>query len=125
MRLSLHEKSIQRFGQVQNCWCGVDIMGIPIIMMLLNTTLLQVNGSSISSNGAPTARRNHTAVWTGNQMIIWGGYDGNNVFNDGARYNPSSKYFSNVTSHRMEDSTEIITLQYGRVSEMIIWECGS
>ena len=25
---------------------------------------------------APTARSLHTAVWTGTEMIVWGGYDG-------------------------------------------------
>jgi len=25
--------------------------------------------------GAPSARNNHTAVWTGSQMIVWGGFD--------------------------------------------------
>src|SRR5215211_1058124 len=28
--------------------------------------------------GAPSARIIHTAVWTGSEMIIWGGYDGSN-----------------------------------------------
>jgi N-acetylneuraminic acid mutarotase len=37
---------------------------------------------------APLARWSHTAVWTGNEMIAWGGYnDPNNLFpNTGGRY---------------------------------------
>jgi len=34
---------------------------------------------------APTAREGHTAVWTGAEMIVWGGF---NVLNTGGRYNP-------------------------------------
>jgi hypothetical protein len=37
--------------------------------------------------GAPTPRRGHCAVWTGNEMIIWGGAFGN-FTNTGGRYDP-------------------------------------
>src|SRR5438309_2119391 len=35
---------------------------------------------------APSAREGHTAVWTGSEMIIWGG--GIAGMNTGMRYNP-------------------------------------
>jgi N-acetylneuraminic acid mutarotase len=45
----------------------------------------------ISTNGAPAARGGHCAVWTGNEMIIWGGVGAAwNRLTDGARYDPSS-----------------------------------
>src|SRR5207249_12151677 len=28
----------------------------------------------VSTNNAPTPRQNHTAVWTGMEMIVWGGF---------------------------------------------------
>ena len=31
----------------------------------------------------------HTAVWTGSEMIVWGGFDGG-YLNDGGRYNPAA-----------------------------------
>src|SRR6266540_1852419 len=41
-----------------------------------------------------SGRSGHTAVWTGSEMILWGGvsFDGSNYqyFNTGARYNPST-----------------------------------
>ena len=37
-------------------------------------------------NIAPTARRLHTAVWTGNEMIVWGGEDNGAALNTGGRY---------------------------------------
>ena len=41
--------------------------------------------------GVPLARRGHTAVWTGTQMIVWGGSDDSfGVFNSGGRYDPST-----------------------------------
>ena len=39
-----------------------------------------------STTDAPDARTVHTAVWTGNQMIVWGGADNTNRFNTGGRY---------------------------------------
>ena len=38
---------------------------------------------------APAGRLGHTAVWTGSEMIIWGGFNPG-LLNTGARYNPST-----------------------------------
>ena len=47
--------------------------------------------NAISTEGAPSARGGHCAVWTGTEMIIWGGVGaGANRLSDGARYNPAS-----------------------------------
>src|SRR5438105_42762 len=42
-----------------------------------------------STTHAPTARWNHTAVWTGSEMIVWGGFKSPLFFNTGGRYNPT------------------------------------
>ena len=44
-----------------------------------------------TSTGAncPSARVYHTAVWTGTQMIVWGGRNDAAIFNDGGIYSPS------------------------------------
>src|SRR5207253_2514075 len=40
-----------------------------------------------SLTNAPPARANHTAVWTGSEMIVWGGASsGPTYFNTGGRY---------------------------------------
>src|SRR4029453_16803892 len=36
--------------------------------------------SATSTSSAPGARGYHTAVWTGSEMIIWGGEDGSGTF---------------------------------------------
>jgi N-acetylneuraminic acid mutarotase len=44
----------------------------------------------MSNTGAPTARWQHTAVWTGSEMIIWGGEaDGKGGSNDTFSYSPA------------------------------------
>ncbi len=49
---------------------------------------------------APDARFGHTAVWTGSEMIIWGGYDGSNDFNTGYKYNPAYRYVDRYQHHQ-------------------------
>ena len=46
--------------------------------------------TATSTTNAPAGRVYHTAVWTGSQMIVWGGYDSSTYFDTGGRYNPST-----------------------------------
>ncbi|MBK9137168.1 MAG: galactose oxidase [Verrucomicrobia bacterium] len=39
--------------------------------------------------GAPSARADHTAVWTGERVLFWGGRVGDTPLNSGAAFNPS------------------------------------
>ncbi len=41
--------------------------------------------TATSLTNAPTPRDSHTAVWTGNEMIVWGAH-----YDDGGRYNPGT-----------------------------------
>ena len=42
----------------------------------------------VLTSSAPAPRKNHTAVWTGSEMIIWGGDLSGGSMNDGGRYDP-------------------------------------
>ena len=53
--------------------------------------------TSLSSTASPVGRYGHSAVWTGSEMIIWGGYGGS-LFNDGSRYNPASNTWTQITA---------------------------
>jgi hypothetical protein len=44
----------------------------------------------VASTGVPLPRAWHTAVWTGSEMVVWGGSRSGTQFDDGWRYNPSS-----------------------------------
>ena len=39
----------------------------------------------------PQSASEHTAVWTGSEMIVWGGYGSTGETNTGGRYNPSTE----------------------------------
>jgi N-acetylneuraminic acid mutarotase len=50
--------------------------------------------TAISTAGAPSGRYTHSAVWTGSEMIVWGGQPATNT---GARYNPSTNTWTAIT----------------------------
>jgi hypothetical protein len=48
----------------------------------------------VSTVSPPSPRAGHTAVWTGTQMIVWGGFDSSGSLNTGGRFVPSSQTWS-------------------------------
>jgi len=79
--------------------------------------------SPIDASGglAPLARTGHTAVWSGTEMIVWGGIDGGQVpLRDGSRYDPSTDTWTPLTL----DDAPSRRLDHAAVwtgSEMIVW----
>jgi N-acetylneuraminic acid mutarotase len=53
---------------------------------------------AITLAAAPPGRYWHTAIWSGNEMIIWGGWDGSNYLGDGGRYDPATDSWSPVSA---------------------------
>jgi hypothetical protein len=48
---------------------------------------------------APVARAGHSSIWTGSQMVVWGGANSTNSFlGTGGRYQPSPQQWSAVTT---------------------------
>ena len=62
--------------------------------------------------GAPSARYGHTAVWTGSQMVIWGGVGLDGYANTGGRYDPSINIWT---------STSTTAAPSGRGSHTAVW----
>lgn len=50
--------------------------------------------TALSTANAPGARSGHTAVWTGQRLLIWGGQAGDTLLNNGAAYNPEDNSWS-------------------------------
>lgn len=76
--------------------------------------------SSVTLTNHPSARNNHTAVWTGSVMIVWGGTDGAGGLNDGGRYNPSSNSWSTVSGTSCPSSRYMHSAVWTG-SVMIVW----
>ncbi len=79
--------------------------------------------TSTSTNNVPSARSDHTAVWTGSEMIVWGGFDGLNLLTTGARYNPSMDSWT-ATSTTNAPSFRHYHTAVWTGSEMIVWGGG-
>ena len=52
--------------------------------------------ATVATTSAPSARTRHTAVWTGTNMIVWGGQQGGAYVGDGAAYNPASDSWTSL-----------------------------
>jgi len=73
-----------------------------------------------TGTGCPSARRYHSAVWTGTEMIIWGGYDGGSL-NTGGRYDPAADAWAATSTDSNCPSNRD---RHGAVwtgTEMIVW----
>jgi N-acetylneuraminic acid mutarotase len=59
-----------------------------------------VNDSWVATSltSAPAPRADHTAVWSGNQMLVWSGGDTTGSFNTGGRYNPGTDSWTPTTT---------------------------
>ena len=75
---------------------------------------------ALSTERAPSAREDHTAVWTGTEMIVWGGSDSEGYFNTGGRYDPETDTWtatSTVGAPSARDGHRAVWTG----SEMIVW----
>ena len=74
--------------------------------------------------GAPEARSYHTAIWTGSEMIVWGGLNPF-LFNTGARrYDPATDSWT-ATSTTNEPEARYNHTAVWTGSEMIVWGGGN
>ena len=72
--------------------------------------------TATTTTNAPTARYLHTAVWTGSEMIVWGG----SISNTGGRYNPSMNSWT-ATSTTNAPAGRLGHSAVWTGSEMIVW----
>ncbi|HYV86157.1 MAG TPA: hypothetical protein VFB49_09615 [Patescibacteria group bacterium] len=70
---------------------------------------------------APSSRESHSAVWTGQEMIVWGGIASTATFNTGGRYDPATDAW---TPTRVDATTPQARREHTAVwtgSRMVIW----
>jgi len=77
--------------------------------------------TATSTNNVPEARENHTAVWTGSEMIVWGGFDDEffEELNTGGRYNPNTDSWTATSIPAPEARQNHTAVWTG--SQMIVW----
>src|ERR1700730_374927 len=73
--------------------------------------------SATSTTNAPSPRSDHTAVWTGSEMIVWGG---GGYSNTGGRYNPATDTWTATSTSNTPRARAFHTAVWTG-SEMIVW----
>ena len=78
-------------------WGGTDVNGAQEYANGGRYNPATDSWSSLPSENAPAGRFQFVNLWTGSEMIVWGGF-GLNGRNDGARYNPTSNSWTPIAS---------------------------
>ncbi len=106
---------------------GTFILGSPGDTTIIAGGYTEIGASNIdvwsatTTAGAPAGRQEHTAVWTGTKVIVWGGTPDNAVALDtGGQYDPAANSWSTTTTTNApgirRDHTAVWT-----GSRMVIW----
>ena len=75
---------------------------------------------STSVTNPPTGRHRHTAIWTGSEMVVWGGNDGNSDVNSGGRYDPITDSWTATSTTNAPSGRDFHTAVWTG-AEMIVW----
>ena len=76
--------------------------------------------TATSTANAVSSRIRHTAVWTGSEMIVWGGLGSGSYLNTGGRYNPSTDSWTATSTTNAPAGRDNHTAVWTG-SEMIVW----
>src|SRR5437879_9965258 len=76
-----------------------------------------------STTNAPEARYLHTAVWTGSEMIVWGGYGATSgtYVKTGGRYNPTTNSWTPTNAGTGAPEARYYHTAVWNGSAMIVW----
>ena len=77
--------------------------------------------STLSQQNAPSARFAHSAVWTGTELIVWGGgFSSTQSVGDGARYNLTTGQWTPISSVNAPSARRSHSAVWTG-TEMIVW----
>ncbi len=68
--------------------------------------------AATTTTNAPQARWYHAAIWTGSEMVVWGGTNGTNYLHTGGKYNPSADTWT---------ATGTLNFPLGRIAHTAVW----
>lgn len=70
--------------------------------------------------GAPHARHGHSGVWTGEELLVWGGAYAT-PFNDGGRYNPAKRTWNKMSEPPADIPPRYMHPALWTGNEMVVW----
>ena len=75
-------------------WGGFTGSGYTSTGGMYDPVSLEWVETTIENNSYPQARGQHTAIWTGSEMLIWGGIgNGGTITTDGGRFYPETTFY--------------------------------
>jgi N-acetylneuraminic acid mutarotase len=81
-------------GSMMFVWGGIDGTQTDPVAAYSNTGGLYDpktdTWTAVNNANAPPGRVHHSVIWTGSEMVLWGGQNYHGFLNNGARYNPTS-----------------------------------
>ena len=84
------------------------------------STIVSGSWSQTSQAGAPFERRDHSMVWNGSEIIVWGGHVGAFAETDtGGRYDPVTDTWSAMSTEGVPARSEHTAIMAG--NEMFVW----
>jgi N-acetylneuraminic acid mutarotase len=117
-----------RFGQ-SAVWTGSEMIVWGGAPTFFTATKLNTGGrynpatnswTAVATSGAPAGRDAHVAVWTGSQMLVWGGFDGQDRIRTGARYTLATNSWSPITTVNAPAGAALARAVWTG-SEMVVW----
>src|SRR5262245_45888622 len=107
-----------------------DLMPNLMVAAIVNYTLPAIsdqpsecldNWTATNTTSAPLGRFNQTAVWTGSEMIVWGGIDQDSVrLNSGEGYHPGNESWTATSMTNAPTARHVHTAVWTG-TEMIVW----
>ncbi len=103
-------------GKLFICLFGTFILAVG------QQAIAQDTWRALSNTGTPIGRFWNSTVWTGNEMIVWGGYnnDINSILGDGGRYNPASDTWTELPANSAPSPRQFASVVWTG-TEMIVW----
>ena len=95
----------------------------PLVLPAITATACTPDTWGLVRGFVAAPRSEHTAVWTGTEMIVWGGLDvqgGSGARNDGGRYAPATDSWRPLNVASAPDVRHLHTAVWSG-TEMIVW----
>jgi N-acetylneuraminic acid mutarotase len=121
--LSAHDKG-QRFAvlrtQVTASKFSITMLGNATYALPEIDPCTDDTWTATTTTNAPSARSFNTAVWTGSEMIVWGGGTASGTLNTGGRFDPSIDSWTATSTTNAPEARAYHTVVWTG-SEMIVW----
>ena len=116
----LEARAQERRGDRLAAWeVDANIRALPAISDA-TTGCIPDTWAATNTPHAPPGRQGHTTVWTGTEMIVWGGDSRNGLVSTGGRYNPIIDDWTKTSNTNPPTARDFHTAVWTG-SEMIVW----